>query len=207
MAIEINNFFPGTLHPNSIVGGCIEIFENVWPECKETIDAVDKECANPESGISWSYAETLSHGKSQEYRTNYNLGITDFAKITNNELMQNIHNQFYVLLLAATIPYAEKHKVLNLYHEPYNMLRYRSGQEYKIHSDGDTSTGRSISAVLYLNDDYVGGEIEFPNFGIKIKPEPGMLIIFPSNYPYAHIAHPVKDGTKYSIVTWIKDRL
>jgi predicted 2-oxoglutarate/Fe(II)-dependent dioxygenase YbiX len=93
-----------------------------------------------------------------------------------------------------------------MYHENYNVLRYRTGQEYKPHSDGSTGSGRAISAICYWNDDYEGGEIEFPNFNIKIKPEPGMLLLFPSNYPYKHIAHPVIEGTKYAIVTWIHDR-
>jgi predicted 2-oxoglutarate/Fe(II)-dependent dioxygenase YbiX len=33
-----------------------------------------------------------------------------------------------------------------------------------------------------------------------------MLILFPSNYAYSHIAHPVTSGTKYAMVTWIRDR-
>jgi hypothetical protein len=33
-----------------------------------------------------------------------------------------------------------------------------------------------------------------------------MLILFPSNYAYSHIAHPITNGTKYAMVTWIKDR-
>jgi predicted 2-oxoglutarate/Fe(II)-dependent dioxygenase YbiX len=86
------------------------------------------------------------------------------------------------------------------------MLRYKGGQQYKAHADGTTADGRSVSAIVYLNNDYEGGEVEFVNFGVKIKPEPGMLLLFPSNYPYTHIAHPVISGTKYAIVTWMKDR-
>jgi predicted 2-oxoglutarate/Fe(II)-dependent dioxygenase YbiX len=111
-----------------------------------------------------------------------------------------------MLLLAATIPYARKHDIDELYHEGYNMLRYSTGQEYKAHADGGTGLGRAISAIVYLNDDYEGGEVEFVNFGVKIKPKPGMLLLFPSTYPYTHVAHPVKDGIKYAIVTWIHDR-
>jgi predicted 2-oxoglutarate/Fe(II)-dependent dioxygenase YbiX len=66
--------------------------------------------------------------------------------------------------------------------------------------------GRTISALLYLNNDYTGGHLEFPNFGIKIKPEPGMLILFPSNFAYRHQSTPVISGTKYCLVTWIRDR-
>jgi predicted 2-oxoglutarate/Fe(II)-dependent dioxygenase YbiX len=63
-----------------------------------------------------------------------------------------------------------------------------------------------LSPILYLNDDYTGGEIEFVHHGITIKPSPGMLVLFPANYAYSHIAHPVKTGTKYAIVTWLHDQ-
>jgi predicted 2-oxoglutarate/Fe(II)-dependent dioxygenase YbiX len=206
MATQINGLFPGELYPNVTVGGCIDIFENAWPNPQETIELLEKECSDPESGLAWHRAETIGQGINQSARTNYDIAISYTAQETGNALAQNIHNQMYIMLLAATIPYARKHDVDEMYHENYNVLRYRTGQEYKPHSDGSTESGRAISAICYWNDDYKGGEIEFPNFDIKIKPEPGMLLLFPSSYPYKHVAHPVKEGTKYAIVTWIHDR-
>lgn len=206
MTLQVNGLFPGELQPNVTVAGCIDIFENAWPNPIETIEAIENETLNPDSGVSWARATTLGKGFQQDDRTNYHLGITAAAQESGNQVAQNIHNQMYLLLLASTIPYAQKYDIDELYHENYNMLRYRGGEHYKAHADGSTLTGRSISAICYLNDEYEGGEIEFVNFGIKIKPEPGMLILFPSNYAYKHIAHPVTSGTKYAIVTWIKDR-
>jgi hypothetical protein len=206
MTNYVNGMFPGEIYPDAVVGGCIEIFENVWPDPQQTINLLEKECENPESGLNWRRASTIGDGTNQNYRTNYDMNITRLAKETGNGLAQNIHNQMYFALLSSTVPYSQKHKISEMYHEDYSILRYRVGQEYKPHADGETGTGRAISAICYLNDDYEGGEIEFPNFNIKIKPESGMLVIFPSNYPYAHIAHPVKEGTKYAIVTWIHDR-
>lgn len=206
MSVIVNGIFPGELQPDLVVGGCIEVFENAWPNPEETISLIENECLNPDSGVNWSPATTIGQGLDQEARTNLHLGITESAKYINNPIAQNIHNQMYLLLLASTIPYAKKYGVDEMYHESYSMLKYSGGQHYKAHADGETATGRSISAICYLNDNYDGGEIEFVNFGIKIKPEKGMLILFPSNYAYKHIAHPVTDGIKYAIVTWIKDR-
>lgn len=203
----INGLFPGEILPDATVGGCIDIFENIWPSPEQTILMLENECANSESGVSWLRAETINQGINQNYRTNYNLNVTNLAQQTGNQVLSNIHNQFYTTLLAATGPYVKKYGIHeNLYHENYSVLRYRGGQEYTAHYDGGTNIGRCISAICYLNSDYDGGEIEFVNFGIKIKPETGMLILFPSNYAYTHIAHPVTDGTKYAVVTWIKDR-
>lgn len=205
MTIRVNNIFPGELVPSETVAGCIDIFENVWPDPYNTIKMVEKECAN--SSVYWERATTIGDGIHQNERTNHMLGVTYFAEAHNNAVMQNIHNQFNVMLLAATIPYSVRNGLeTTLYHEPYSLLKYSGGQEYKAHYDGDTITGRAISALVYLNDDYEGGELEFPNFKIKIKPQAGMLILFPSNFAYRHIAHPVTKGTKYAIVTWIQDR-
>ena len=207
MGSMVNGFFPGVLHPNTIVAGCINIHENVWPNPQETINAIEKECANSDSPEAWFRAETIGSGTFQSARTNLNMGVTDLALRQNSLLMQNIHNQFNMILLAATQSYANRYDIHDqLIHEPYSVLKYSGGQEYKAHYDGGSTTGRCISAITYLNDDYEGGELEFPNFDIKIKPEPGMLILFPSNFAYSHIAHPVSNGTKYAIVTWIRDR-
>ena len=203
----INGLFTGELQPSTTVAGCIDIFENAWPNTKETIAYIEKQCETKDSGLSWRRASTVGHGIFQDKRTNYDLGITQSALETGNSAAQDVHNQMYVLLSAATSLYAKKHDIHELYHENYNMLRYTSGQEYKAHADGSTIDGRCVSAIVSLNNDYEGGEVEFVNFGIKIKPEPGMLLLFPSNYAYRHIAHPVTSGTKYAIVTWMKDRI
>jgi len=55
----------------------------------------------------------------------------------------------------------------------------------------------NISVVLYLNDDYVGGELFFREQGVKIKPEAGSIVIFPSVEPYYHESLPVESGIKY----------
>ena len=201
----INNVFFDSIEPDAVVGGCINIYENIWKNHKETIEEVENECNNFSSGLNWRRA-TVNEGEVNIGRTNYDLGITYHAKTDNNLIAQKIHNQYHFLLTSTIIPYASKQGIDNLYHEYYVMLRYQGGQEYKAHFDGETGSGRAISSILYLNNDYEGGEIEFVNFGIKIKPEPGMFLLFPSNYAYRHIAHPVTDGTKYAIVSWTHDR-
>jgi hypothetical protein len=208
MALNVNGFFPGELKPDAVVGGCIEVFENAWPNPAETIQLLEKECRDPDSRVYWQQAGTLGQGAFQSARTNSLCEITYHANIDNNPITQNIHNQFNMLLLATTIPYLERYQVkIPLWHEGYQVLKYESGQEYKAHFDGGSAeVSRQLSCICYLNNDYQGGELEFPNFKVKIKPEPGMLILFPSSYPYMHIAHPVTKGTKYNLVTWLREK-
>jgi predicted 2-oxoglutarate/Fe(II)-dependent dioxygenase YbiX len=207
MAIKINGFFPGEVQPTTVVGGSIAIFKKILPSPEILIEMAEQECNDPDSGIYWERAGTVNQGAFQAFRTNKLLSVSFQADINNNSVLQTIHNQFYMMLLATSIPYARQFGIQEeLWHENYCLLKYNEGEEYKKHYDGGTALGRSISAICYLNDDYEGGEIEFTNFGIKIKPEAGTLILFPSSYPYAHIAHPVTKGTKYALVTWIRDQ-
>lgn len=204
--LQVNNFFPGELHPDTTVGGCVDIFENAWPSSHKAIELVEKECSNPDSGAYWTKAETFGQGAFQNIRTNRLIPISYLAKL-GNAALQNLHNQFYIMLLAASNPYTQRYKINEaMYHEGYNLLKYSENEEYKTHYDGGTNSGRAISAICYLNDDYEGGEIEFPYFNVKIKPQAGMLLLFPSNFAYTHVAHPVTLGTKYAMVTWIHDR-
>lgn len=207
MSNMVNGLFPGELHPTEILAGCINVYEGVWPNPQQTISILEKECANPDSGAYWQRAETIGDGAFQHARTNRLLSITQSATLNDNPVLQNVHNQFNMLLLASTIPYTKRYGINEgLWHEGYSLLKYNQGEHYKSHYDGGTDIGRSISALVYLNDDFEGGEIEFVHFDIKLKPKSGTLILFPSNFAYMHTAHPVVQGTKYALVTWIKDR-
>jgi predicted 2-oxoglutarate/Fe(II)-dependent dioxygenase YbiX len=201
----INGFFAGNIQSTDTICGCVDIFKNLWPNVEETIDMINASCTN--GSAYWEKAPTIGGGVKQNHRVNTTLKLTVHADISNDPLLQTVHNQLYTMLLATTIPYAEKYSIQeNLWHEGYNVLRYEEGDQYKEHYDGSTSIGRAVSAICYLNDDYEGGELEFVNFGVTIKPQAGTLLLFPSNYAYKHIAHPVKSGTKYALVTWLRDQ-
>jgi Rps23 Pro-64 3,4-dihydroxylase Tpa1-like proline 4-hydroxylase len=192
-------------YPTEVIGGCISIYRNAWSNVEETIDILNQYSDNPNSKHPFIPAPTSSD-KSSYTRTNYHLSLWHAAE--DNDKMKKITDDYYKLILESSLGYREHFKINEqvFINEGFNVLKYETGQEYKQHYDSGSSSGRTISPILYLNDDYEGGEIEFVNFGIKIKPEKGMLIVFPSTYPYAHIAHPVTSGTKYAIVTWLHDR-
>lgn len=88
--------------------------------------------------------------------------------------------------------------------EGWQILKYGVGQHFVNHVDDSKNYPRTVSLSFYLNDDYEGGEIEFPRFGLQIKPEPNQLVMFPSNYVYNHVVNPVTSGTRYAIVGWFE---
>lgn len=57
----------------------------------------------------------------------------------------------------------------------------------------------AYTIVVYLNDDYEGGELYFNDLDITIKPEAGSIIMYPSSAPYAHQSLKVLKGRKMLI--------
>ena len=82
-----------------------------------------------------------------------------------------------------------------------HLLRYEVGGFLPAHQDHGVSS-RILSTVSYLNDDYDGGEIEFQNSNIKIKPPAGSIIFFPSNFLYVHEVSQITKGSRYSLPHW-----
>lgn len=82
----------------------------------------------------------------------------------------------------------------------YQLVRYKEGQFFKEHADATEEFPRKISILLYLNEDYTGGEIIFTKESISIKPKKNTLIIFPSSEDFSHSAEPVISGIKYVVV-------
>jgi hypothetical protein len=61
-----------------------------------------------------------------------------------------------------------------------------------------------LSILIYINDDYEGGEIYFPDRGIEIKPKSNMFICFPGNIHYRHGVRRVKNNERFSLSLWTK---
>lgn len=59
------------------------------------------------------------------------------------------------------------------------------------------------SAILYLNNEYSGGEIEFPNHSIKIKPNPGTLIFFKGDMNFPHLVNKVESGERINLILFL----
>jgi predicted 2-oxoglutarate/Fe(II)-dependent dioxygenase YbiX len=108
--------------------------------------------------------------------------------------------------------------------EPPRVFHYALGQDIKAHYDrlndgiGDYArTGykgdRVVTFLLYLNDDFDGGDLEFPLVGQRWKGKAGDGIYFahvnaaggPERLSL-HAGLPIRRGEKYVLSQWIHDR-
>lgn len=97
--------------------------------------------------------------------------------------------------------------------EHLQVLRYKPGGHYKPHQDTFSDTKgnkRMYTIILALNDNYEGGETEFPNLKKKYKMEAGDALFFHTldNYELMtskalHGGRPVKSGEKWICNLWV----
>lgn len=96
--------------------------------------------------------------------------------------------------------------------EAPQLLLYGPGGKYVAHADAedfDKQQGqffriidRDFSMLLYLNDDYEGGDLYFKHLQFQYKPRAGDLLTFPSNHIFTHESRPIIRGSKFALVSW-----
>ena len=97
--------------------------------------------------------------------------------------------------------------------EHLQVLRYKEGGRYKPHQDtfdDMEDNKRMYTVILALNDEYEGGETEFPNLGKEYKLKAGDALFFHTldNYELMtskalHGGKPVKSGEKWICNLWV----
>lgn len=99
--------------------------------------------------------------------------------------------------------------------EPLQVLHYAPGERYHEHSDAlpgvAAAQQRVLTFLVYLNDDYEGGETSFPAVGLKVRGRTGDGLLFrnasPDGRPDERALHaglPVTNGVKHLASRWIR---
>jgi predicted 2-oxoglutarate/Fe(II)-dependent dioxygenase YbiX len=93
--------------------------------------------------------------------------------------------------------------------ERFRFYRYKDGQQFKPHVDGsfrrnETETSK-ITLLLYLNEDFEGGNTTLVLEGQEVEPKEGMLFLF--EHRIMHCGRPVTEGTKYVLRTDVMYKL
>jgi hypothetical protein len=99
-------------------------------------------------------------------------------------------------------------KMANLNDSGFQVQKYNRGEGYyKYHNDYCISDNklqhRMIAFIWYLNTVYEGGETEFFNGKVSIKPEKGKLLLFPAAWTYPHRGNMPISSDKYIVTGWI----
>lgn len=136
--------------------------------------------------MDWAHTQNMYH---------YDFALCEY-------FYKNLH-QIY------TSEYMEKYSMLknSEQHSPKGMSVQRTLPHEGYHAWHQESacigsSVRVMNYMLYLNDVEEGGETEFLYQGVRLKPEAGKLVIFPTSYVYPHRGNPIYSGEKYIITGW-----
>jgi len=72
--------------------------------------------------------------------------------------------------------------------------RQYEGSDLKVHVDNHVDPYVAYAAVVYLNDDYLHGEVIFPEQGLELKPKPGSMLMFSAGETHPHGVNPPGPG-------------
>ena len=185
------------IRPNVInEQGVQEILNHVRSSDAADLSVFDPNKSNETGGIEWIVDKKMRDTQFVNYDP-IKEKIIDLFRNTVKEVI----NPFYGIEISES--------------EMPQMLSYGIGGHYKPHIDAESlwrtpdgemiwkkSIDRDLSIVMFLNDDFEGGDFVFPELKVRVRPEPGMMVCFPSNHHYRHGVEPVTKGKRYSIVCW-----
>ena len=64
---------------------------------------------------------------------------------------------------------------------------------------------RKLATMIYLNDNFDGGETEFLYQHCRIKPKVGKFVIFPCDWAWTHRGNPPLNNDKYIVTAWVEE--
>ena len=88
-----------------------------------------------------------------------------------------------------------------LYNDIFQLVQWRVGMSMRPHADSANPDGsphgmayRRHAGILYLNDDYEGGELYFTALDLAIKPKRGSFLAFSGGFHHEHAVLRVTSG-------------
>jgi hypothetical protein len=101
----------------------------------------------------------------------------------------------------------------NVYPDIASINRWFPGMSQHPHADDMTNTEikgfehRVFGSLIYLNDNYSGGLLYYPQYDFTITPVTGLLAIHPGDTDHIHGVSEVKDNMRYTISSfWVYDK-
>ena len=191
---------------NSSLYKYIKLFNNVMPNnVLENLIKICKESPHfqPASIIADNFENVLNEKIRKTFSWEMkNIGVKSLTEVHWTNFLYYVFNNSIESYL----------KSLNLESSwcvsEIQILKYHVGGHYKFHIDNALNIPRTYSCILFLNDDYEGGDLVFKFPGedneYKIKTQKNSVVVWPSNFLYPHSVKPVTKGERYSVVSWAR---
>jgi len=84
-----------------------------------------------------------------------------------------------------------------------NIHRFEVGGSMGVHTDKMPSNNVEYGIVCYLNNNYTGGEIYYPDLDIKLKPKARSIVLHPGNVNHG-VSEVTSGDTRYFLTTFVQ---
>ena len=139
----------------------------------------------------WRGGAVVKDGESTRSVTNLEI------EIDVNDLLESVRAHVPDKLCGLSLMSIPAERVL--------FVRYGPGEYFDLHTDAayrPSINRRSLFAMLvYLNDNFIGGETHFPDLGMTVRPETGTGLIIP--HGIFHEGLKISNGVKYAFHSYI----
>jgi hypothetical protein len=181
------------------------IYENFLTaeESSKVIKALEQQASSEK--LSWtpisfyeSYSSVLPQDNDPELEE-LGLSPTIFSEIKSG-----------IIKAVASVHDIEEEKVTQI---GYHTQKWEPGAYARLHSDNTDEHGNfgafersRYAAFLYLNDDFEGGLLKFPDRDVEVSPKVGMLAAFNGSHSNMHEVTLITKGTRYTLGSFWDDR-
>jgi hypothetical protein len=149
----------------------------------------------------------------QEKKDNWTMQFTQI-NLSKHNIFKKEESLLKKLFLEAIDAYKKEHHIQSgqwpkeFSLEPLRMKRYLPNSEdvFDAHVDvlNHDTARRFLVMFIYLNEDFEGGETDFPQLELTVQAKQGNMILFPPMWAWWHKANPVKGKTsKYIVGTYM----
>ena len=151
--------------------GLQEIVNHIRSSDATDLSVFDPQKSNSTGGTEWVVDKKMRDTQIVDY-----LPIQDKIIDLFKNAVKEVINPFYGIEVSES--------------EMPQILSYGIGGHYRPHIDGESlwktpegeliwkkSIDRDLSIVMFLNDDFEGGDFVFPDLKVRVRPEPGMMVL------------------------------
>lgn len=113
-------------------------------------------------------------------------GQREIEDLAVREVIHSLNDKIVDYITNTYLPDRKLEVTEHVWTRNLELIRWKESSVLGPHADGlDTPPAEpkfNIGSLIYLNDDYEGGEIKFNDYDLVFKPEIGDLVLFPNHY-------------------------
>jgi hypothetical protein len=126
---------------------------------------------------------------------------------TNKELGKTLQQ-----IKDRALKYIKEHYKIDdqIYSDIFVLTRWLPGMSQSPHSDDMENTPdalnfihRKYGLIVYLNNDFDGGQTFYPQHNVYINPEPGKMVVHPADTDHMHGVTPIGEGVRFTLASFI----